>query len=57
MKFAGKLSDMIEESFECSANQHGHLILWNGCSHSEFVFEANTPVTPVWNTGETVDIH
>ena len=22
-------------------------MLWNGCSHSEHVFEANTPGTPV----------
>ena len=30
-------------------------ILWNGCSHSEFVFETNTHCF-VWNTGETGDI-
>ena len=31
-----------KESFERSAVQHRHLILWNGCSHSEHVFETNT---------------
>ena len=31
---------LIKESFERSANQHGHLLLWNGCSHSELVFKA-----------------
>ena len=25
----------------CSASQHRHLILWNGWSHSAFVFETN----------------
>ena len=34
------------ESFERSADQHGHLLLWNGCSHS---------VT--WKPGETFDIN
>ena len=28
--------------YELSANQHGHLILWNGCSHSDLVFDTNT---------------
>ena len=44
-----------------SASQHGHLILKNGCSHSEYVFETNTDCCfsmkySVWNTGETGDI-
>ena len=33
---------MFTESFECSANYHRHLMLWNGCSHSRLVFETNT---------------
>ena len=42
-------------SFERSANQHRHLILQNGCSHSEisFNFKANTHC---YLSGETVDI-
>ena len=30
------------EDLARSALQHGHLILWNVCSHSEYVFESNT---------------
>ena len=41
---------------ERSADQHGHLILWNGCSHSDFVFEANTHCF-FRKTGVTGDIY
>ena len=43
-----------------SFSYHGHLILKNGCSYSEFVFETNSHCycsMKVWNTGETGDIH
>ena len=30
-----------KESFQHSADQHRHLILLNGCYHSEYVFESN----------------
>ena len=32
----------LKESFARSACQNGHLILYNGCSHSEHIFESNT---------------
>ena len=39
-----------------SANQHRHLMSWNGCSHSHWVLRPILTVTTVWNTGETGDI-
>ena len=39
--------------FECSADQHGHLILWNGSS----ILNELLAVTTEWNTGETGDIN
>ena len=34
--------------FEGSADQHRHLILLNGCSHSEYVFESNVKKMGLW---------
>ena len=46
---------MVYWSFESSANQHRHIILWNGCSH--LVLRPILTVNSVWNTGETGDIN
>ena len=42
---------------ERSANQHRHLILWNGGSHSNWVLRPILTVTAIWNTEETGDIN
>ena len=31
-----------KKDFVRSGSQHRHLILWNGCYHSEYVFNTNT---------------
>ena len=46
-----------KENFDALPLKHGHLILYNGCSHSEYVFSPILTVTKVWNTGETGDIN
>ena len=41
---------------ECSADQHGHLIPWNGCSHSICFLRTILTVTTVCNTVKMGDI-
>ena len=36
---------------------HGHLILWNGCSHSNWVLRPILTVIAIWHIGETSDMH
>ena len=51
--FAKDLFKKIRGKFEPSADHHRHLILWNGCSHSDIVLRPTLTVTSVWNTRET----
>ena len=30
--------------------EHGHLILWDGCFHSEYVFDSNTEIINKFGT-------